>query len=239
MTAPSTGGPPADAVRALGTVLGLLVAGLAVSIGFGAVFTVPLVLSGATLDSPLTFLAFAAVGQLAFLVVGYAYLRRHGGVPIRWPTRGEVRYMGVGLVVTLAAAVGLSALFAALGVAPEGSVFEDPITQDPRVALGLAALSLVLVAPAEELLFRGAIQGRLRRSFGPVASVALSSLVFGSIHLLNFTGSLVGAFAGVAVVTVGGLVFGTLYEWTRNLLVPIVVHGSYNAVLLTIAFLTL
>lgn len=238
MTASSTRGRPADAVRALGAALGLLVAGLAVSVGFGIVFTVPLVLFGANLDSPLTFLAFAAVGQLAFLLVGYAYVRRHGGVPIRRPTWREVWYMAVGLVVTLSAAVGLSVLFAALGVAPEGSVFEDPITRDPRVALGLAALSIVLVAPAEELLFRGAIQGRLRRSFGPVTAVVLSSLVFGSIHLLNFTGSLVGAFAGVAVVTVGGLVFGTLYEWTRNLLVPIVVHGSYNAVLLTIAFLT-
>ena len=37
-------------------------------------------------------------------------------------------------------------------------------------------------------LFRGVIQGRLGRSFGPVAAVVGSSLLFGSIHLGNYTG---------------------------------------------------
>ncbi|GGN98999.1 CPBP family intramembrane glutamic endopeptidase [Haloarcula pellucida] len=227
-----------ESLRALGVAVGLLIAGLAVSVVFGVVFTVPLVLFGPAVGSPGGFLVLAAAGQLAFLAVGYLYVRRHEGVRVRWPTRRDVRYMVGGLVVTLVAALGLSVLFASLGLAPEGSVFEDPITADPRVALGLAALSVVLVAPAEELLFRGAIQGRLRRSFGPAVAIALSSLVFGSIHLLNFTGSVVGALTGVAVVTVGGVVFGTIYERTGNLLVPIVTHGSYNALLLVATFLT-
>ncbi|MBX0322853.1 CPBP family intramembrane metalloprotease [Halomicroarcula sp. F13] len=230
---------PDGPLRALGVAAGLLVAGLAVSVVFGVVFTVPLVLFGPSVGSPGGFLVLAAAGQLAFLVVGYLYVRRHGGVRVRWPTRVDVRYTVGGLLVTLTAAVGLSVLFASLGLAPEGSVFEGPIMADPRVALGLAALSIVLVAPAEELLFRGAIQGRLRQSFGPTLAVVLSSLVFGSIHLLNFTGSVAGALAGVAVVTVGGLVFGTIYERTGNLLVPIVTHGSYNALLLVGTFLSM
>ena len=36
--------------------------------------------------------------------------------------------------------------------------------------------------------FRGVIQGRLGRSFGPIAAVIESSLLFGSIHLRNYTG---------------------------------------------------
>lgn len=132
---------------------------------------------------------------------------------------------------------GLSVIVAVAGVAPGGSVFDDPIAQDPTVALGLAALSIILVAPAEELLFRGAIQGRLRRAFGPVGAIAGASLIFGSIHFINFTGSVVGAVVGAGIVTVGGAVFGVVYERTGNLVVPIIAHGAYNTILLFGTFL--
>lgn len=226
-------------LRAVGVALALLVGGLLISVVFGIVFTVPLILFGTNIESPTAFLALAAVGQVAFLLVGYAYARSRGGVSIRWPTRRDVRYAVAGLVGALVAAVVLSVVVTTLGVAPEGSVFDDPIMADPRVALGLAALSVVLVAPAEELLFRGAIQGRLRESFRPGMAVGLASLIFGSTHLLNYTGSVVGALGGVAIVTVGGVIFGTIYERTGNLLVPIVAHGGYNAVLLIGTYLAL
>jgi hypothetical protein len=223
-------------LRAVVAAVGLLAVGLVVSVLFGVVFTVPLVLFGADLTGSAGFLALAAVGQLGFLAVGLFYARRVE-VFARPPTRREVVAAGGGLVAVFVLALGLSGVAAAAGLAPGGSVFDDPIAADPTVALGLAVLSIVLVAPAEELLFRGVIQGRLRRSFGPVASVAGSSLVFGSIHLVNFTGSVAGALVGVAVVTAGGAVFGVLYERTQNLVVPIITHASYNALLLVLAFL--
>jgi hypothetical protein len=224
-------------LRAVGVAVGLLIAGLLVSVTFGLVFTVPLVLFGQGLPASVTFLAFAAVGQFAFLVVGGAYVSRAGGVSVRWPTRRDLQYTAGGLLAALGLVFAISALVTAAGVAPGGSVFDDPIARDPTVALGLAALSIVLVAPAEELLFRGAIQGRLRRSFGPAGAVAGSSLIFGSIHLVNFIGSVTGAVVGAGIVTAGGAVLGTVYERTENLVVPIAVHGAYNAVLLVGAFL--
>jgi hypothetical protein len=227
-----------DRVRAVGVAVGLLVAGLATSLVFGVAFTVPLVILGTDIRSPLAFLGLVAVGQLAFLVVGYAYVRRRGGVAVRRPSRRDAAYAVGGIVVALVAVAVLSVVVTALGVGPTGSVFDDPIATDPAVALGLAALSVVLVAPAEELLFRGAIQGRLRESFGSVGAILGSSLVFGAVHVANYTGSVVGALVGVAIVTVGGLVFGTIYERTGNLLVPIVTHGGYNSVLLVAAFLS-
>jgi hypothetical protein len=225
-------------LRAVGVSVGLLVAGLAVSLVFGVAFTVPLLILGTDVGGSAAFLGFVAVGQLAFLVVGYAYVRRRGGVPVRRPSRRDAVYAVGGTVGALVAVTVLSVVVATLGVAPTGSVFDEPITNDPAVALGLAALSILLVAPAEELLFRGAIQGRLRASFGPRGAVVGSSLVFGSVHVANYTGSVVGALVGVAIVTVGGLVFGTIYERTGNLLVPILAHGAYNAVLLVVTYLT-
>lgn len=224
-------------LRAVGVAIGLLFAGLLVSIGFGVAFTIPLVLFGGDLSSPSTFLALTAVGQVAFLAVGGGYVWRFGDPRIRWPTLRDVGYAGGGVFAALVLVLGISIAATTAGVAPGGSVFDDPITQDPTVALGLAALSIILVAPAEELLFRGAIQGRLRRSFGPVGAISGASLLFGSVHVINFTGSIVGAAVGAGIVTVGGAVFGALYERTENLLVPILAHGAYNTVLLVGAFL--
>ncbi|MFC6976552.1 type II CAAX endopeptidase family protein [Halomicroarcula sp. GCM10025709] len=242
-TTDTLSGPRADSdagsgrLRAVLVALGLLVVGLGASIVVGIVFTVPLLLFGADVQSPTVFLLLAAVGQLAFLVVGLSYVGRYGGVTVRRPSRRDTGYLVGGLVAALIAATGLSVVVTVLGIGPSGSVFDDPITTAPWVALALAGLSIVLVAPAEELLFRGAIQGRLRKSFGPVGAVGGASVIFGSIHLLNYTGSIVGALSGVVIVTVGGAIFGTIYERTGNLLVPIGAHGGYNAVLLTVAFL--
>lgn len=148
-----------------------------------------------------------------------------------------ITYAGGGLFAALVLVFSISVVAAAAGVAPGESVFDDPIAADPTVALWLAVLSVVLVAPAEELLFRGAIQGRLRRAFGPVGAIAGASLLFGSIHFVNFTGSIVAAVVGVGVVTIGGVIFGLIYERTSHLVVPILAHGAYNSVLLTGAFL--
>lgn len=224
-------------LRAVGVAVGLLLTGLLVSVVLGVAFTAPLLVFGGDLPGAVAFLALVTVGQVAFLVVGAAYVRRADGVTVRWPTRRDLAYAGGALVAALALVFGISTVAAAAGVAPGGSVFDEPIAEEPAVALGLAVLSILLVAPAEELLFRGAIQGRLRRAFGPTGAIAGASLLFGSIHLANFTGSVVGAAVGAGVVTVGGAVFGIVYERTGNLLVPVVAHAAYNTTLLVMAYL--
>ena len=225
-------------LRAVGVAIGLLIAGLVISLVFGVVFTIPLILFGGDLSGSVTFLALVAVGQVAFLAVGGVYVWRFDKVTIQWPTRRDLGYTGGGVLAALGLVFSISVAAASAGVAPRGSVFDAPIAQDPTVALGLAVLSIVLVAPAEELLFRGAIQGRLRRVFSPVGAVVGASLIFGSIHFINFTGSIVGAIVGMGVITVAGTVFGSIYERTGNLAVPILAHGAYNTVLLIGTFLT-
>lgn len=104
--------------------------------------------------------------------------------------------------------------------------------------LWLAVLSILVVAPAEEYLFRGVVQGRLRNSFGPAGAILAASLLFGSLHFGNWVGSpgtLVGWGLLIAAV---GVVMGVLYELTGNLAVPIVAHGAYNFVLFTVGFFT-
>nr|WP_303646822.1 CPBP family intramembrane glutamic endopeptidase [Haloarchaeobius salinus] len=128
-------------------------------------------------------------------------------------------------------------MLAALDLVP-GSVIEESGTIDPNFFLGVAVLSVLIVAPAEEYLFRGVVQGRLRETFGPVGAVVGSSLLFGSVHLANYTGSVEQVVAGALLIAGTGAVLGALYEWTDNLTVPIVTHALYNVVLAGTAYVT-
>jgi len=82
----------------------------------------------------------------------------------------------------------------------------------------------------EEFLFRGALQTRLRRLWTPAWAVVIGALVFGVWHLgLGFanTGNagLLPALASTVVnQAVVGLAFGVIFERTRNLAVPSIVH---------------
>lgn len=225
--------------RAILVAVGLTVAGIVVSLVGGVAFIIPLIILEVDVQSTGPFLALTAVGQVGFLAVGYLYARYSGlMVHISRPSLREVAVALAGVLAALVVVTVTSGIFAVLGLVP-GSVIGDAAFEDPMLLLGLAALSIALVAPAEEFLYRGVVQGRLRWSFGPVGAVVASSLLFGSIHLGNYTGNTAAVVSGAVVIACGGLVFGTLYERTRNLAVPIVAHAVYNTLLLVLAFLTL
>lgn len=88
----------------------------------------------------------------------------------------------------------------------------------------------------EEFLFRGALQGILRRLIDPGWALVLQALAFGAWHLgLGFANTdgagLLPALASViAYQAVIGLAFGVILERTRNLLVPSVAHVLANSV---------
>jgi len=102
----------------------------------------------------------------------------------------------------------------------------DPVTY----YLAMIAVSLAVVGPVEELLFRGVVQGGIRRAFDAVPAILIASVAFGLIHLPAVSGTMAEQWAYVGVVVVLGAVLGAFYEWTDNVVVPGLVHGLYNAV---------
>ena len=225
-----------DRARAVVVAAGLTVAALIASLVGGVAFVIPAVLLGFSIESTPVFVALTAAGQLGFLAVTYAYARYRGlRIRLAPPGRTDLLYAAGGTIAALAVAVGLSLVLSALGLVP-GSVIGEAATRDPTLLLGLAALSVVLVAPAEEFLFRGVVQGRLRQSFGSVGAVVGSSLLFGSVHLANYTGSIGPIVAGALLIAGTGSVLGTIYERTRNLVVPIAAHATYNVALFLAAY---
>jgi membrane protease YdiL (CAAX protease family) len=87
----------------------------------------------------------------------------------------------------------------------------------------------------EEFLFRGALQTRLRYLWGPAWAVVVQALVFGAWHLgLGFddtahAGWLPALASTLARQAVLGLAFGVMFERTRNLLAPSIVHVLVNS----------
>lgn len=237
---PDTGDTPdtSNPTRAIVVSIGLTVAALLTSVVGGVALIIPVLSFDLDIQSVPVFLVLTAAGQLGFLLVGYVYAR-YADIQVRLviPDRSDLAYVIGGTGLALAVAVGLSVLLQSFGLLP-GSVIADVGTANPDLYLGLAVLSVVLIAPSEEFLFRGVIQTRLGRAFGPVSATVGASLLFGSMHLANYTGRLLPIVAGALLIAVVGAVFGTLYERTTNLAVPILVHGIYNVVLMSIAFLT-
>ena len=92
----------------------------------------------------------------------------------------------------------------------EGSMKINPL---------LYSLTVYLVAPiAEEFVFRGFIQTRLRTVMNVFSAVLLSSALFGLTHLIT------GSLPTVMFAFVGGIIFGITYEKLGSLLPVIVIH---------------
>lgn len=227
-------------LRAVLVAVGLVVGALLVSTLVGVGVALPLILRGFEPTSGTVLVASLFATQISFVVVALLYLRRRDwDVSLSLPTRRDLTWVVGGVLTTVVAAFGLLALSNALGIEPVESVIEAPVLANPSLLLVLAALSIVVVAPAEELLFRGVVQGRLRRTFGPIVAIGVASLLFASIHLLNLVALGGGAVVMVAVIFVVAVVLGAAYERTGNLTVPILVHGAYNTTLFVTSFVSL
>ena len=100
-----------------------------------------------------------------------------------------------------------------------------------RIWLALIGFQLLWVALPEELLFRGALQGMLRRGdsaqdpFPIPLSVICSGILFALVHVMAEQS------VGGLRVFAPGILFGVLRERTGSLLAPILVHAVSNAAL--------
>lgn len=221
-----------SSVRTILEVIGITLLALLVSLLLGVVFVISLGALGYDVDTTFSLAGATVIGQVGFLLLAFVYTRRREvTVPFHLPSRSDLKYVFVGLLMALITVIIFSQLLLLFDLMPD-SVIEEMAETSPNILIVLAILSVVLIAPAEELLFRGAIQGRLRQRFGPIPAITGASLLFGSLHLFNYSGDLLSILISSSLIVVIGGIMGGLYERTNNLAVPIVVHGIYNFILL-------
>jgi membrane protease YdiL (CAAX protease family) len=232
-----------DYLLVVSVALGLAAGGFLASNLLSLPLLVALSAVGVALQSAVGYAASTLVQGIAFVLVvlGYMHYADHPRLlDVRWPslsnlgrTLRDVGWVTGGFVVLFVASQAVGLALQQFGLAPGTNRVVDAVRADPTLALYLIVLSFLATGPGEETLFRGGVQGVLRRVLSPVGAVVGSSALFGLAHVTAIVAaSGAGGVWGYVVSTfVLGLVLGALYEYTDNLLIPILVHGAYNAVL--------
>ena len=226
-------------IRALAVVAGaFLFAGVFASLG-AALLGVEVPLEASSTPAGL-YAAVNALSFVGFVLAGVAYLQVRDDqslVYLRRPRPSDLGWALVGLAgIFLGSLVmgvlvqALSALAEALfGVAVETGQ-NSIITQgrdNPVLFLYMVPVALFFVGPAEELVFRGVVQGLLRRAFGVVPGLVFASLLFGFGHYLAISSG--SAWTYILTASALGLVLGAVYEYTESLAVPALAHGLWNS----------
>ncbi|WP_415379000.1 lysostaphin resistance A-like protein [Halosimplex sp. TS25] len=195
---------------------------------------------------PIGALAYSAVGERvrglvpgivlmegSFLLVAVGYLWFVGGVNVR---------LGLLSGPELVLALALVPAPFALSVATErvrsllDAEGEKTLNLSRESVPAALIVALVLVGPAEELLYRGIVQPLLVDSLGAVAGIGVMATLFGAVHYPSYgADSPLDVDRGVVIGCLStGLVgagLGALFVVTGSLLAPIVTHSLYDAAL--------
>lgn len=182
------------------------------------------------------------MAKLAGVCVAFEIIRRRGQDPrdaLGLRVRGLARHMFSGLAVFFAVAPliliagNLWQGFLRFVVGEEFDPSQETVKhliETPNLGLFVQiVIAAVLVAPvAEELFFRGLLYGFLRRYVRPAIAIPAGGILFGVVHPLGVTGSMM----------ILGCLLCYVYEKTGRLTVPIAIHFVFNltSVVLIILF---
>jgi membrane protease YdiL (CAAX protease family) len=236
------GADPAARLRAVGTSILLTIGGFALTFVVLSVVFSALTDFGIPANNPLIRYPLGTVLQAAtFVGLVVVFLRatgREGILHIHVPSLRDVGLMIGGIVALFVVLTVISVLFNTLGVSTAQNQIVELGLQNPTLMLYMIPLSFLAIGVGEEFLFRGAIQGLLRQVYAPIPAILIASVIFAIAHAPSLLGGDGGAKAAtIAALTALSLVLGALYEYSDNLLVPIVVHGAYDAITFTQVYL--
>jgi len=239
-------------LRTVGVAFGLGIAGI---LGLLAVTTIAggavLVVATLTEWQPSLLGSFVApfvVGQVvAFVGVSLGYLRWRGMdrkemvsyLGIRRPSILESVIAAIGPMLVIVTVLVVSSLVLLVGPEPAPNQGAQTTLENPSIIPVMIAAMLLVVGPCEELLFRGVIQSRARETLSAFPAILLAASVFAPAHIVSVTGGASAVLTTISILFVPSLIFGAVYEYTENLVVVAVMHGVYNSLLLTIAYIAI
>jgi membrane protease YdiL (CAAX protease family) len=160
---------------------------------------------------------------LAMLVLTYAlylgfvrFVERRPPAELALPGMG--RELGIGLLVGAGLYTGCVLILMLLGIYRIDAV-------NPLSFMLTAIPMAVSSAFFEELLFRGVLFRIVEEWLGSWVALAVSSLVFGLMHLMNPAGTLQGA---IFITVEAGILLAAAYMVTRRLWMSIGFHFAWN-----------
>lgn len=215
--------------------VGLLIAVLA----FSTAFTTPLLpVYGRDALSSVLAQSLLSVGAYVATVAAYLFVSGRGRAFVDFvrPNRGEL-ILAAG---TLAVLFGIQIVGNVLLGGSGTTTVEPTLAGESRLSLlVLVPVGTLLVAPAEELLFRNVLQKRLGENTPMWIAVVAVSLLFALFHLGTYAGAPPArAVVGLSTVFLEALVLGAAYERSGNVCVPMIAHGCYNLVAFSLLLVT-
>lgn len=208
-------------------------AGLSIAVGGASLPTVP--------RFGILFIA-GALG-LVLMAVGYPRVRGlsvQTYVGSRLPSGRDLLWAGAGYVGAMALIFTAGMVLTLIQVQPDTTNRAAQAgMENPELLLWMVPLSFLVIAPAEELLFRGIVQGRLREAFEPIVAIPTTAALFALVHYFSLTGGSGARFIAIAILFLPSLVFGYAYERTRNIVVPVLIHGAYNSTLILLVYISM
>jgi len=165
-----------------------------------------------------------AIGVATAAVRAFGIASPFEWLGIRRPVGREWGYALLGVVLMLSTLIGWISLLQALGLerTMSGSSLGTAVLYSRIITL------LLLVGPAEELLFRGIIQRSLRDYLGSWPSILFAGFVFGFGHI-DLSATAPGDILWLVGLSALGVILGWVYERTDNLVVPAIAHGGFNS----------
>ena len=104
----------------------------------------------------------------------------------------------------------------------ESDIADIYALRELRPKAEIAARLLTVIAPAEELFWRGLVQQALTERFGRVRGMALATGAYGGVHIVTGNFTLFGA------ASVAGAHWGTLYALGMPLGALVVSHAAWD-----------
>lgn len=188
---------------------------------------------------PTMVLSFFVVkqGNLSFLLVAFTTIIRNlalvslilffvwrNGEPVNligWTFKNvwKEALLGIGLYIPFFFAIGyFENLLRLAGLSVPATPLPSFMVARGMAEIVLAVVLVVVVALAEETIFRGYLILRLKAiTPSPYATALLSAVIFSLGH--GYEGS-----AGIVTVGFMGLIFALIYKWRHSLVAPIVMH---------------
>lgn len=176
-----------------------------------------------------------AIGLIVTLALITAKLKKHH---LSWSSVGlkrfkiaqSIRYIGGYYLTILGLLVLLAIVASSLGIQPPATPDGETGGTNMLKYMGnfwLAFALTVLLAPViEEIVFRGVLFPAIKKRYGLVSGIAISSLIFTLVHIdpINM----------ISVLPLG-IFLAIMYQRTGSIYPGMILHASWNFMVLIIA----
>ena len=199
---------------------GVGIVGVIVASGIVAI---PFALAGADLDGGGFIIVGTVVQDLVMIAAAYFVTADLGHPTARTFGLRPFKSSAFGWIfAALVAYLVLTSIYTVLVDPPSEQLPSGLESADQNLLVAVATgMLLIVVAPlAEEIFFRGFLYQAFRNSFGVLPGALLSALIFGAIHFEFFK---------LVQLAILGVILALLFEKTRSLWSPIMLHAINNA----------